>query len=122
MDNEEYHQINNDEYKEVPSDITTAVEFMKKSFGGTDVEIVSGAYRLSPTKDAPAGALGRDLLIKIPDVEMTPVKLFLRNSIAEDIAFTNSGGAPQISQMIADEIVFECIRPEYNKLKEKFGL
>ena len=102
--------------------IEIAVEFMKKSFGETEVEIVSEAYRLNPSEDAPAGALGCDVHIKIPGHDMKPFKLFLRNSIAEDMAFNNMGGAPYLAQMIADEIVFECIRPEYEKLKSKMEL
>ena len=101
----------------MPPAIPIAVKFMQQSFGGTEVEIVGEAYRLVPSSDAPAGALGCNVLIKIPGHEMTPVKLFLRNSIAEDMAWNAMGGAPQIAQMIADEIVFECIRPEYEKLK-----
>ena len=104
--------------KEIPPAIPIAVEFMKRSFGGTDVQIVSEAYRLAPSEDAPAGALGCDVEIKIPGVDMKPVKLFLRNSIAEDMGWNAMGGAPQLAQMVADEIIFECIRPEYEKLKK----
>ena len=111
--------MNNLNPKDIPPAISIAVEFMKQSFGGTDVQIVSEGYRLVPSEDAPAGALGCDIHVSIPGHEMTPVKLFLRNSIAEDIAFNNMGGAPQIAQMVADEIVFECIRPEYEKIKAK---
>lgn len=103
--------------REIPPAIPLAVEFMKKSFGGTDVEIVSEAYRLKPSEDAPAGALGCDIHIKIPNHQMDPVKLFFRNSIAEDIAWNNMGGASGLAQMIADEIVFECLKPEFEKLK-----
>jgi hypothetical protein len=99
--------------KEVPPAIPIAVEFMKRSFGGTDVQIVSEAYRLAPSEDA----LGCDVEIKIPSVDMKPVKLFLRNSIAEDMGWNAMGGSPQLAQMVADEIIFECIRPEYEKLK-----
>ena len=106
--------------KEMPPSILIAVEFMKKSFGGTDVQITSEAYRLSPSEDATAGALGCDVEIKIPGVDMKPVKLFLRNSIAEDMAFHNMCGGAGISQMVADEIVFDCIRPEYEKIKKKY--
>jgi hypothetical protein len=109
-------------YKEIPPAIKIAVDFMKESFGGTDVEIVSEAYRLSPSEDAPAGALGCDVQVSIPGHVMTPVKIFLRNSIAEDMAFNSTGGASGLAQMVADEIVFECIRPEYEKLREKMGV
>lgn len=105
---------------EIPAAIPIAVEFMRKSFGGTEVEIVSEAYRLEPSEDAPAGALGCDIVIKIPNVEMTPIKTFLGNSIAEDIAWSNLGGASQISQMIADEMVFTLLKPEFEKLKQKY--
>ncbi len=108
--------------KEIPPAIPIAVKFMQQSFSGTEVEIVSEAYRLAPSEDAPAGALGCDVHVKIPGHEMKPIKLFLRNSIAEDMAWNAMGGAPQLAQMIADEIVFECIRPEYEKLKEKMNL
>lgn len=108
--------------KEIPAGIKIAVEFMRRSFGGTDVEIISEAYRLSPSEDAAAGALGCDVHVKIPGVDMKPVKLFLRNSIAKDMAFNNMGGAPDIAQMVADEIVFECIRPEYERLKNEMGV
>lgn len=106
-------------FNEIPPAIKIAVDFMRQSFGGTEVEIVSEAYRLSPSEDAPAGALGCDVHVSIPGHEMNPVKLFLRNSIAEDMAFNNMAGASGLAQMIADEIVFECIRPEYEKLKLK---
>jgi hypothetical protein len=106
-------------FNEIPPAIKIAVDFMRQSFGGTEVEIVSEAYRLSPSEDAPAGALGCDVHVSIPGHEMKPVKLFLRNSIAEDMAFNNMAGASGLAQMIADEIVFECIRPEYEKLKLK---
>ncbi len=105
--------------KEIPPAIKIAIELMKKSFGGTDIEIISDAYRLSPSEDAPAGALGCDIHIKIPEYDMIPVKMFLRNSISEDIAWWNiMGGAPDLGQMVADEIVFTCLKPEYEKLKE----
>ena len=107
--------------KEIPPAIKVAVEFMRQSFGGTDVEIVGEAYRLSPSEDAPAGALGCDVHVRIPGHEMMPIKLFLRNSIAEDMAWNNMGGAPGLAQMVADEIVFECIRPEFEKLKGEYG-
>jgi hypothetical protein len=45
---------------------------------------------------------------------MTPVKTFLRNSIAEDMAWS-------YGQMIADEMVFMLLKPEFDKLKEKFN-
>lgn len=109
-------------YNEIPPAIRVAVEFMRQSFGGTEVEIVSEAYRLSPSDDAPAGALGCDVHVSIPGHEMKPVKLFLRNSIAEDVAWNNMGGAPGMAQMVADEIVFECIRPEFEKLKGELGI
>jgi hypothetical protein len=32
------------------------------------------------------------------------------------------GGAPDLAQMIADEIVFMSIKPEYEKLKNKIRL
>jgi hypothetical protein len=98
----------------IPPAILIAVEFMRKSFGGTEVEIVSEAYRLEPSEDAPAGALGCDITVKILDYEMTPVKTFLRNSIAEDMAWS-------YGQMIADEMVFMLLKPEFDKLKEKFN-
>jgi hypothetical protein len=59
--------------------------------------------------------------VKIPGHEMEPIRYFLRNSIAEDMAFNNMGGAPQLAQMVADELVFTLIRPEYEKLKSKHG-
>ena len=105
--------------EEIPTGIKVAVEFMRRSFGGTNVEIVSEVYRLSPSKDAPAGALGCDIHISIPNYEMQPIQMFLSNYIGEDMAFHRLGGAPQIAQMIADEIVFGCIKPEYEKLKKK---
>ena len=61
--------------KEIPPAIPIAIEFMKKSFGGTDVEIVSEAYRLEPSEDAPAGALGCDIHIKIPNHQMHHAKI-----------------------------------------------
>lgn len=108
--------------KEIPPLICIAVEFMRKSFGGTEVEIVSDAYRLDPSEEAPAGALGCDIEVKIPHIEMIPVKAFLQNSIAEDIAWANLGGGSHYSQMIADEIVFSLLKPEFEKLKEKFNV
>lgn len=108
--------MNMENIKEIPPAILIAVKFMQQSFGGTEVEIVGEAYRLAPSEDAPAGALGCDVHLKIPGHEMQPIKLFLRNSIAEDIAWNPYG------QMIADEIVFECIRPEYEKIKQKMNL
>ena len=107
---------------EMPAAIPIAVEFMRKSFGGTEVEIISDAYRLEPSEDAQAGALGCDIEVKIPHIEMTPVKTFLRNSIAEDIAWTNLGGGGHYSQMIADDIVFSLLKPEVEKIKEKLKL
>lgn len=107
--------------KDIPHAIKIGVNFMRNSFGGTNVEIISDAYRLSPSEEAPAGALGCDVNVSIPGHEMQPVKLFLRNSLAEDMAFHHMGGASQLAQMTADEIVFECIKPEYEKLREKFG-
>jgi hypothetical protein len=114
--------MNNEKMNQIPPAIEIAVDFMKRSFGGTEVEIVSEAYRQNPSEYAPAGALGCDVHISIPDHEMKPVKLFLANSIAEDIAFNNMGGAPDLAQMIADEIVFMSIKPEYEKLKNKIRL
>ena len=108
--------------KEIPPAIPIAVEFMRKSFGGTEVEIVSESYRLEPSEDAPAGALGCDIEVKIPHIEMTPIKTFLQNSIAEDIAWSNLGGGSHYSQMIADEIIFSLLKSEFEKLKEKFNL
>lgn len=99
--------------KEIPPSICIAVEFMRKSFGGTEVEIVSDCYRLDPSEDAPAGALGCDIEVKIPHIEMVPVKFFLRNSISEDIAWSNFNG---LAQMIADEMVFFLLKPEFKKL------
>jgi hypothetical protein len=104
---------------EMPPAIPIAVEFMRRSFGGTDVQIVSDPHRLKPSEDAPAGALGCMIEVKIPGHEMNPVRTFLRNSIAEDMAFNNMGGAPHLAQMVADEMVFTLIRPEYEKLKSK---
>lgn len=97
--------------------VEVAVEFMRRSFGGTDVDVISAPYRLAPSEDAPAGALGCDIKAKIPGLDMVPVKMFLRNSIAEDMAFHNLCGAPGLAQMIADEIVFACLKPEIEKLK-----
>ena len=91
---------------------------MRKSFGGTEVEIMGGAYRKQPTEYAPAGELGCDITLKIPNYEMTPVKIFLSNAISEDIAWSLGN----YSQMIADDIVFTGLRSEFEKMKEKFNL
>jgi hypothetical protein len=100
---------------EIPAAILMAVEVMRKSFGGTEVEIVGECYRLNSSPDTPAGALGCDITIKIPEHEMKPIKVFFRNSIAEDIAWK----PPEYSQMIADQMVFELIRPEFLKIKSR---
>lgn len=107
---------------EMPPAIPIAVQFMRNSFGGTEVEIVSEAYRLEPTEHEPAGALGCLIELKIPGADMKAVRTFLRNSNAEDIACPNLGGAPQYSQMIADEIVFTILKPEFEKLKININL
>ncbi len=103
--------------KELPPAIPIAIEFMRRSFGGTNVEIVSDAYRQEPTEDAPAGALGCNVLIKIPGHDMHPIRFFLSNFIAEDMAFYDMGGVPHFAQMVADEIIFTILKPEYEKLK-----
>lgn len=110
---------------DMPAAIPIAVQFMRNSFGGTEVEIISEAYRLEPTEDAPAGALGCDIVVKIPallisrsQLEIEPIKAFLRNSIAEDIAWHNLVGAPNLSQMVADGIVYELLNSEFEKLKK----
>jgi hypothetical protein len=100
--------------KEIPAAIEIAVKIMQNCFGGTEVNITSECYRLEPSEDAPAGALGCDVGIKIPNHDMMPVKMFFRNSIAEDIAWQPN----QIGQMIADDIIFMALRPEFMKLKE----
>lgn len=76
-----------------------AIEIMKKSFGGTDVQLLSTEmYRLPPDEFAKAGRLGVDITIN-------GVKTFLgHESMAEDIACTPYG------QMIADDFVYTIIK------------
>lgn len=100
---------------ELPPAIPQAVDIMRMMFGGTEIEIVSGCYRLEPSDDAPAGALGCDIAVKIPNWEMIPTKLFFRNSIAEDIAWSPYG------ELVARQYVFEIISPEYEKMKLKYS-
>lgn len=107
---------------EMPAAIPIAVQFMRNSFGGTEVEIVSEAFRLEPTEDAPAGHLGCYIELKIPGVDMTPVRTFFKNSQAEDIAWSNLGGASHFSQMIADELVFTILKPEFQRLNINISL
>jgi len=98
--------------EDIPPAIPQAIEIMKKTFGSMDIEIISNVYRLKPSEDAPAGALGCDITVKIPNWEMTPIKLFFRNSLAEDIAYN-----PYYGHLVAEEYVFDIIRPEYEKMK-----
>ena len=106
----------------MPAAIPIAVQFMRNSFGGTEVEIVSEAFRLEPTEDAPAGRLGCLIELKIPGVDMAPVRTFFMNSQAEDIAWPNLGGASHFSQMIADELVFTILKPEFQRLNINISL
>ena len=96
----------------MPKAILIALDKMRNSFGGVEVTIVSDCYRLEPSEDAPAGALGCDIEIKIPNSEMVPLKLFFRNSLAEDICWTPYG------QLMADEFVFDAIRPQLTNLNK----
>jgi hypothetical protein len=98
--------------------IEKAVEIMRNCFGGTEVSIVSDCYRLEPTKEAPAGALGCDIQLKVPGREMDPIKLFFGNTLAEDIAWPPL----EYGEMVANEIVFTVLKPEFEKIKEELGL
>ena len=95
---------------EIPAAITVAVEYMRKSFGGTDVEITSGFYR-----SAPMALLGCDIEVKIPGYDMLPVKTFLLYSLAEDIVFNQA-------QKIADSVVYGLLKPEFKKWQRQLKI
>ena len=108
--------------QELPAAILIAVDFMRKSFGGTDVQIISDLYRSRPTQNAPAGELGCDIEVKLAQHDMEPVKSFLSFNVAENMAFSVSahlGGAANLSQAIADEIVFALLKPEYDNIVQQ---
>ena len=96
---------------EIPATITIAVEYMRKSFGGTDVEITSGFYRSAP----PVALLGCDIEVKIPGYDMLPVKTFLLYSLAEDVAFNQA-------QQIADSVVYGLLKPEFKKWQRQLKI
>lgn len=103
---------------EIPGYIQIAVEFLKKSFGGIDVKITSDLYRSPP----PAALSGCDIEVKIPEFDMKPVKTFLLCALAEDIAFNAAGGGTQIAQSIANEVVFDLLKPQLKRWQRKFKI
>lgn len=89
--------------REISPIIYGAIEVMKKSFGGTEVKLVSEVmYRTAPDEHTPLGYLG-------VDIEIMKIKTFLGCTIAEDIACTPYG------QMIADEFIFMVIKEVLKK-------
>ena len=92
--------------KEISPIIYGAIERLKLSFGGTEVQLLcKEMYRLKPNEFSPAGDIGVDIKIE-------GVKVFLScPNMGEDIACTPYG------QKIADEFVFEVIKTAY---PEKF--
>ena len=94
--------------KEISPMIYGAIERLRLSFGGTNVELLSEEmYRKTPDEYTPIGKLGVDISIE-------GVKTFLGcESMAEDIACTPYG------QMLADEFVHMVLKTAY---PEKFEL
>ena len=82
--------------------ILTAIEVLKKTFGGTDIELLSTEmYRLEPDEYAKAGRLG-------VDIKVQGVKTFLGcESAAQPIL---EWGMP-----IAEQFVYEVLKPYINK-------
>ncbi len=59
--------------------IHKAVEILQRQFGGTDVKLISKEmYRLEPTEQAPAGALG-------VNIQIHGITTFLGYGYAEDL-------------------------------------
>jgi hypothetical protein len=94
--------------EEISLHIYGAIEKLRKSFGGTDVKLISEKmYRIAPDEFTPLGKLG-------VDIEIMGIKTFLGcESAAEDIACTPYG------QMLADEFVATVIRTSF---PDKFKL
>lgn len=67
--------------EDIPKQFKIAIDYLRKSFGGTNVEIVGKELRRTKsTKEYPHGMLGLDL--KIENVDF-----FLNVTLAEDICF-----------------------------------
>lgn len=92
--------------REIPDIIHSAIERLRMSFGGTEVELLSEKmYRLPPDGFTPLGKLG-------VDIKIMGIRTFLGcESMAEDIACTPYG------QMLADEFVARVVKEAY---PEKF--
>jgi len=85
-----------EELPKITPAIQIAVEIMRESFGGTEVEIVSDMYRLDPTEDAKGGRLGAD-------IKINGIKTFLgHESMAEDICI--------YGKHLAEEFVYKIIK------------
>lgn len=86
---------------EIPKAIHVAIIKLGKSFGGTNVKLLSEKmYRLTPDEFTPLGKLG-------VDIEIEGIKTFLGcESIAEDIAWLPD----PYGQAIADELVYNVIK------------
>jgi hypothetical protein len=88
--------------KEISPIIYGAIERLRLSFGGTNVELLSEEmYRKTPTEHSLAGDIGVDVKI-----EGVTVFLSCPNN-AEDIACTPYG------QMLADEFVHMVLKTAY---------
>ena len=89
---------------EIPSTITTAIEMMKKSFGGIEVNLLKNNLILSN------GIYGASISIKM----FKKQKVFLPCSLAEDICFYGS--------CIADQIIYETCKEDFKLIQRKIKL
>lgn len=87
--------------KDISPIIHQAINIIKNSFGGTEVDLISDKmYRSSPNEFKPLGELG-------VDIKIMNIKTFLSCELAENIGCTPYG------QKIADEYVYQIIKPAY---------
>lgn len=89
--------------KEITYVVYYSIEKMSKSFGGTEVKLLSEKmYRTSPNRYKSIGCLG-------VDIEVMNIKTFLSYEMVEDIAYTPYG------QIISDEFIARIIKEGTNR-------
>jgi len=101
-----------EDLSEIPKVIHLAIEMITaslQSFGGSEVNIISGMYRKEPNEFYKAGQLGLD-------IELDGVKVFLGcESMAEEMVYN------QMGKFIVDDFVHHTIKDAFREIQEKIS-
>ena len=100
---------------EITEIILKAVEVLKKSFGGIEIEILDTEMtRKYPDSFVPLGYLGVSILI---NSGVNKHKVFLKYQFAEDMLFGDINPL-----FVAESFIIEIIREDIPKLEIKFKM